>query len=135
MYYSLQLTAQLARSESVSRNMIFLIFFLAVGRVAGEVSLSRRMYDSMARLVGEEEYPATWWQERQECLALISPSLTNRLELAWLGLIQYWEAGGAETDPWQTCDQQEHSPALSLVQIQRDTMLSLVKYRVPIAVS
>ena len=81
MYYSLQLTAHLARSESVSRNMIFLIFFLAVGTVAGEVSLSRRMYDSMARLVGEEEYPATWWEEREQCLAIISPSLTDRSSL------------------------------------------------------
>ena len=106
--------------------MIFLIFFLAVGTVAGQMSISKTMYDNMARLVGEEEYPATWWQERQECLALISPSLTDRLELAWLGLIQYWEAGGGEADPWQTCDQQEHSPATSLANIQRDTALSLV---------
>ena len=81
MYYSLQLTAHLARSESVSRNMIFLIFFLTVGTVAGEVSLSRRMYDSMARLVGEEEYPATWWEEREQCLATISPRLTDRPSL------------------------------------------------------
>ena len=109
-----------------------LIILLVVREGEGQMSISKTMYDNMARLVGEEEYPATWWQERQECLALISPSLTNRLELAWLGLIQYWEAGGAETDPWQTCDQQEHSQALSLVQIQRDTELSLVKYRVPI---
>ena len=106
--------------------MIFLIFFLALGTVAGEVSISKTMYDNMARLVGEEEYPATWWEEREQCLALISPSLTDRLELAWLGLIQYWEAGGTETDPWLTCDQQEHSPALSLVQIHRDTGISLV---------
>ena len=106
--------------------MIFLIFSLAVGTVAGQMSISRTMYDNMARLVGEEEYPATWWQERQEGLALISPSLTDRLELAWLGLIQYWEAGGGEADPWQTCDQQEHSPPLSLVQTHRDTALSLV---------
>ena len=113
MYYSLHL----AQLDSGSRNMIFLIFFLAVGRVAGEGSLSRRMYDSMARLVGEEEYPATWWEEREQCLATISPRLTERLELAWLGLIQYWEVGGDDWDIWQSCDQQEHSTALSLVQI------------------
>ena len=81
------------------------------------MSFSKTMYDNMARLVGDEEYPATWWEEREQCLALISPSLTDRLELAWLGLIKYWEAGGTEADIWHTCDQQEHSPALSLVQI------------------
>ena len=62
--------------------IIFLIFSLAVGRVAeageGEMSIARTMYDNMARLVGEEEYPATWWEEREQCLALISPSLADR---------------------------------------------------------
>ena len=89
--------------------MLFLILFLAVGRAVGEVSISRTMYDNMARLVGEEKYPDSWWEERQQCLALISPLLTDRLDLAWLGLVQYWEAGGGEADPWQTCDHQEHS--------------------------
>ena len=56
----------------------WIIFFLAVGAVSGQMSISRTMYNNMARLVGEEEYPATWWEEREQCLALISPSLTDR---------------------------------------------------------
>ena len=55
-----------------------IIFFLAVGAVSGQMSISRTMYNNMARLVGEEEYPATWWEERKQCLALISTSLTDR---------------------------------------------------------
>ena len=61
--------------------MLFLILLLAVREVAGEVSISRAMYDNMARLVGEEEYPDTWWQERHQCLATISPSLTDRRDI------------------------------------------------------
>ena len=61
--------------------MLFLILLLAVREVAGEVSISRAMYDNMARLVGEEEYPDTWWQERQQCLATISPNLTERRDI------------------------------------------------------
>ena len=47
-------------------------------------SISRVMYDNMARLVGEEEYPETWWQERQQCLATISPQLTDRRDISRL---------------------------------------------------
>ena len=72
---------------------------------AEEVTITRAMYDSMSQLVGEEEYPGGWWEERDQCLDLISPLLADRLELAWLGLIKYWEQGGAQGDIWQSCDQ------------------------------
>ena len=39
--------------------------------------------------------------------------LPDRLDLAWLGLVQYWEAGGGEGDLWQDCDQQEQSSTLT----------------------
>ena len=87
--------------------MSLLLMFLLPVLVAGaeEVTITRAMYDGMARLVGDSEYPSNWWEEREECLALTSPLLEERLELAWLGLLQYWQEGGAGGDVWQSCDQ------------------------------
>ena len=77
--------------------MSLLLMFLLPVLVAGaeEVTITRAMYDGMAQLVGDSEYPTAWWEEREECLALTSPLLEERLELAWLGLLQYWQEGGA----------------------------------------
>ena len=86
--------------------MMFLVMSLVM--VVGaerEMTITKAMYDSMSQLVGEEEYPGGWWEERTQCLDLISPLLADRLELAWLGLVQYWQHGGAEGDVWQACDQ------------------------------
>ena len=38
------------------------------------------------------------WSERSACLASLSPSLAGDLELAWAGVVQYWQAGGGEVD-------------------------------------
>ena len=84
--------------------MLLVLVLLVVAR-AEDLSFTRTMYDSMARLVGDSEYPTAWWEEREECLALTSPLLEERLELAWLGLLQYWQEGGAGGDVWQSCQQ------------------------------
>ena len=85
--------------------MFLVMFLLVVVTGEEEVTVTRAMYDGMSRLVGEAEYPGQWWEEREQCLDLISPLLADRLELAWLGLIKYWEQGGAAGDVWQSCDQ------------------------------
>ena len=46
------------------------------------------------------------WSERSACLASLSPSLAGDLELAWAGVVQYWQAGGGEDDIWQSCNNQ-----------------------------
>ena len=74
--------------------------------VMGEESITRRMYDSMAQLVGEPGYPATWWAEREQCLGWLAPDMVERLDLAWLAMITYWEVGGAEQDGWKSCEEQ-----------------------------
>ena len=66
--------------------MLLVLVLLVVAR-AKDLSFTRTMYDSMAVLVGHPEYPTAWWEEREECLALTSPLLEERLELAWLGLL------------------------------------------------
>lgn len=67
---------------------------------------TRLMYDSMARLVGDTDgYPESWWMERQECFNTISPTLIDTLDLAWQGMIQYWEMGGQRGDFWYKCDE------------------------------
>ena len=89
---------------------MLLVFVLLVVARAEDLSFTRTMYDSMAQLVGDSEYPTTWWEEREECLALTSPLLEERLELAWLGLLQYWQESGAVGDVWQSCDQARWAP-------------------------
>ena len=87
--------------------LLLLVLVLVEGEGEGEESITRRMYDSMAQLVGQSQYPDTWWGERQQCLTSLGPDMTDQLELAWLGMITYWERGGAEGDVWRSCPQQE----------------------------
>ena len=58
-------------------------FLLLPVVVVGEESITRRMYDSMAQLVGEPSYPDLWWSERQTCFDSLSPGLSHTLEMAW----------------------------------------------------
>ena len=91
--------------RETERQRMLLVFFLFVMARAEDLSFTRTMYDSMAQLVGDSQYPTAWWEEREECLALTSPLLEERLELAWLGLLQYWKEGGAVGDVWHSCEQ------------------------------
>ena len=92
--------------------LVLMMALLVVGEreleeeVEGKMTMTRLMYDTMSQLVGEPVYPDTWWEERERCLSSISPRLTDSLERAWLGMIQYWEMGGAEGDQWRPCEQQ-----------------------------
>ena len=86
--------------------LVMVLLVMVEGEGEGETSVTRLMYDSMAQLVGEPGYPETWWEERQSCLSSISPGLPDSLERAWLGMIQYWEMGGLEGDPWRSCPHQ-----------------------------
>merc|ERR1711936_509573 len=65
------------------------------------------MYNSISKLMGEEKYPEEMWQERVECFDKLSPDLNALLEKAWEGMIEYWEARGAEDDPWLSCEEDE----------------------------
>ena len=56
--------------------------------------MTRAMYDSMSQLVGESSYPDLWWDQRQTCMDTISPGLSDTLELAWQGMVKYWDIGG-----------------------------------------
>ena len=85
--------------------LLLLVLVLVEGE--GEESITRRMYDSMAQLVGEPGYPATWWAEREQCLDSLAPNMRERLDLAWLAMITYWEVGGAEQDGWKSCEEQQ----------------------------
>ena len=85
--------------------MMVLVVMVA-GEGEGKMTMTRMMYDSMSQLVGEPSYPDTWWAERESCLSSISSRLTSSLEKAWLGMIQYWEMGGLERDPWRSCHHQ-----------------------------
>ena len=69
--------------------------------VAGlETNITRAVYDGMARLAGETEYSSVWWAERAECFTRLAPGLQNQLELAWAGMVEFWQAGGGPGDPW-----------------------------------
>ena len=83
------------------------LFLLLPVVVVGEESITWRMYDSMAKLVGEPGYPDTWWAEREQCLTSLAPDMRERLDLAWLAMITYWEVGGADQDGWKSCDEQQ----------------------------
>ena len=84
-------------------NKIF-ILILSVGTCRASDVTTRLMYDSMARLVGDSDgYPESWWMERQECFNSISPTLIDSLDLAWQGMVQYWEMGGQKGDLWDHC--------------------------------
>ena len=65
--------------------------------------VTRAMYNSISNLMGEAEYPELWWQERAECLDQLSPDLADTMEKAWAGMVEYWNIGGQEGDPWPTC--------------------------------
>ena len=79
-------------------------FFLTT---SGEATVSRAMYDSMAQLVGEQAYPDLWWDQRQTCFEKISPGLSDTLELAWQGMVKYWDIGGVKEDYWIQCEDTE----------------------------
>ena len=80
--------------------VVLMMVLVVLVKGKGETRMSRMMYDSMSQLVGEPGYPDTWWEEREQCLTSISPRLTDSLEQAWLGMIQYWEMGGLEPQWW-----------------------------------
>ena len=86
--------------------LVLMMVLVVLVKGKGETRMSRMMYDSMSQLVGEPGYPDTWWEEREQCLPSISPRLTDSLEQAWLGMIQYWEMGGGEGDVWRSCEHQ-----------------------------
>ena len=79
-------------------------FFLTT---SGEESVTRAMYDSMAQLVGEPAYPDLWWDQRQTCMDKLSPGLSETLELAWQGMVKYWDIGGVKEDYWIQCEDRE----------------------------
>ena len=91
----------------MSPNNIF-ILILSVGTCRASDVTTRLMYDSMAKLVGDNEgYPESWWMERRECFSTISPTLIDTLDLAWQGMVQYWEMGGQKGDLWDHCGSDE----------------------------
>ena len=65
--------------------------------------LTRDMYNSMSRLMGETQYPESWWQERAECFEQLSPELAGTMEKAWEGMVEYWSTRGKEGDTWRSC--------------------------------
>ena len=78
--------------------------FLLLLSTSAEESVTRTMYDSMAQLVGEPSYPDLWWSERQTCFDSLSPDLSDTLEMAWAGMVKYWEVGGVRYDYWVPCN-------------------------------
>ena len=67
--------------------------------------LTRDMYNSMSRLMGETMYPESWWQERSECFEQLSPELADTMEKAWEGMVEYWNTRGKEGDTWRGCSE------------------------------
>jgi len=80
---------------------------MVVQSVAGADVITRMMYDTMSQLVGESKYPDNWWHERQHCFNSISPTLIDTLDLAWQGMIDYWDMRGLEYDGWLECNSSE----------------------------
>jgi len=65
--------------------------------------MTRDMYKSISNLMGEEDYPEVWWQEREECMEKLSPHMNSIMEKAWAGLVTFWDNRGQEGDPWYPC--------------------------------
>jgi len=87
-------------------NIPMLLLFTVKGALGDDVT-TRLMYDSMAQLVGDASYPDNWWNERQECFDRLSPNLIDTMDLAWQGMIKYWELRGQDRDLWVSCDSNE----------------------------
>ena len=85
-------------------NVGVISFIFLVGSIAADDVTTRLMYDSMAKVVGENSYPENWynitylninihyqyiihlilrWSEREICFNQISPSLIDTLNLGW----------------------------------------------------
>ena len=85
-------------------NVGVISFIFLVGSIAADDVTTRLMYDSMAKVVGENSYPENWynitylninihyqyiihstlrWSERDICFNQISPSLIDTLNLGW----------------------------------------------------
>ena len=58
------------------------------------VPSARQQYDSMSLLVSGSPYPSVWWEEREACMAALSPSLASTMDQAWAGLAHYWTTRG-----------------------------------------
>ena len=41
-----------------------------------------------------------WWEEREACMATLSPSLTHTMDMAWAGMRQFRNTRGTEEDAW-----------------------------------
>ena len=94
-------------NTSMKSLSVVLLLMVIDGSESDDIT-TRQMYDSMARLVGEEDgYPEYWWTERQECFNSISPTLIDTLDLAWQGMVQYWQMGGQKGDLWDHCEADE----------------------------
>jgi len=73
---------------------------------------AREMYDSMSKMVTGSAFPSHWWEERNACLASLSPTLETTMDKAWAGMRHFWTTRGQEGDTWRECPQrgEETSP-------------------------
>ena len=65
--------------------LLLLILLFSPGLLS--VPSTREVYDDISLMLTSSPYPSLWWQERQACLAQLSPSLEASLERAWQVLL------------------------------------------------